>query len=127
MKCVIGKNLLLSIALLAAFSACQNTDKEEFDENDYYEVQGVITKVNPAIVKGQRHLASYYFTYIDQDSTLKRGNEKYIETRIRIRKGSPVTIMIHKDDSLDLFIWELGVVNKESWKTLQELENTSNQ
>lgn len=117
--------MILVFTCILTWSCSENVNKE-IDINDYYETQGVITKVNPAIVKGQRHLSSYYFTYIDTDSTMKHGTEKYIETRMRVGKGSPVTIMIHKEDSLDMFIDRLGVFYENAWSILQKnLEKTS--
>jgi hypothetical protein len=103
---------LTSLALTILISPCNNEKSyEDYDEDDFVEVQGIITKCIPA--KSFRAYSGnniYFLYHLDKAPPLKG---KELKSRFIPTEGNPAIILVHKKDSSIAFYGASGVIDKE--------------
>ncbi|PCE64895.1 hypothetical protein [Sediminicola luteus] len=105
--------LLLTIGLI---SSC-NSEKtyEDYDEDDFVEVQGIITKCIPARTFRAYSGNNIYFLYhLDKEPPLKG---KELKSRFIPTEGNPAIILVHKKDSTVAFFGANGIIDSEAINT----------
>ncbi|WP_299102059.1 hypothetical protein [uncultured Winogradskyella sp.] len=107
------KNIyLLTIAVIFTTASCKSNPKySEYDESDFYEVQGVITSAvqndnsfDNSIVKN----ISYSY-FLDRENP-KKGIEKNLEI-FEAKKGYPLIVLVHKDNEDISFYGRVGILD----------------
>lgn len=99
------------IVLLLILFSCKNEKKyEDYNENDFQEVQGVITNVyftsNPF---DSPHNKLMNYCYILSDSTVLKGKEK--DFHLDWQVGQPIIILVHKKDPKINFYGRNGLLD----------------
>ncbi|MFD1614028.1 hypothetical protein [Gelatiniphilus marinus] len=112
------KNLSLFLGLIILFTSCKSKIKySDFNESDFYEVQGIINYANPSNnpfdVSIVKNIGYSYF--LDRPIHLK-GEEKNIEM-FEPKKGYPLIVLVHKDNENISFYGRVGIL-----KTLNNKE-----
>ncbi len=105
------------------FLSCAKEKKyQDYNENEFYEAQGVITKVyqTPSVFDESYNKLMDY-TYVINDSVFLEGKEKEFYKAWIV--GQPVVILVHKKDSSISFYARDGIVRSFSEKQL-EMFNT---
>ena len=110
------------IIFLIFFSCSKEKRYEDFNENDFYEVQGVITKVyqTPSVFDSAYNMLMDY-SYVVNDTIFLNGSEKEFYKVWSI--WQPIVVLVHKNDSNINFYARDGVVSSFSEKQL-EMFNT---
>ena len=105
------------IIFLIFFSCSKDKKYEDFNENDFYEVQGVITKVyrTPSVFDSSYNMLMDY-SYAVNDSIFLNGSEKEFYKAWSI--GQPIVVLVHKNDFNINFYARDGVVSSFSEKQL---------
>ncbi|MEN3322377.1 hypothetical protein VP395_01435 [Mariniflexile soesokkakense] len=114
------KTLAISLILVFGFYSCESDKKfSDFNEDDFYEVQGILDYVgqnnNPF---DSRSIKNVSFTYFLDRSTHKKGSEKnldlneieYILRPYDIQNGYPLIVLVHKDDENISFYGQVGIL-----------------
>lgn len=104
------KALFILIILILGLSSCESEKKySDYNEEDFYEVQGIIEGVyrtgdpfdNPT-VKNVR------FTYFLDRPTPKTGMEENLDM-LEAQNGYPLVVLVHKDDENISFYGRVGL------------------
>ncbi|WP_458627087.1 hypothetical protein [Winogradskyella sp. PC D3.3] len=111
--------ILLSLGL----SSCESEKKySDYNESDFYEVQGIIKYANPTsdpfdlpIVKD----ISFAY-YLDRPNP-KIGIEKNLEM-FEAQNGYPLIVLVHKDDENISFYGRVGILKNLNQKEKEYLE-----
>tara|TARA_R110002124_G_scaffold17532_3_gene73518 strand:- start:401033 stop:401410 length:378 start_codon:yes stop_codon:yes gene_type:complete len=110
-----SNNCSLYTVILFLIISCSNTKKEyeDYNEDDFYEVQGIVTKIIPTsdVFDSPRNRDIYYDYYLWLSKPLK-GEEKNID--LMINPGDGIIVLVHKDDSLINFYARRGIINSGS-------------
>jgi hypothetical protein len=112
--------LIIVILLSSSLYSCKegikqsedDIDLNEYKEEDYYKVQGIVVKKN------------FHFNYVDKFN--KRSlvyiyrldlNEPLVgiekNTRLMINPEEPIAVMVHKRDSTISFIGHRGIIDED--------------
>ena len=106
------KNYLILLLLIGLIYSCGEKKYENYNENEFNEVQGVITKVkrssNP--FDSSRVSDIEYFYYLGEKEPF-RGGEKNIDLYFNL--GQPIVILVHKKDSTINFYGYNGTINTD--------------
>ena len=117
------KASLITLLFILLLSSCKSEKQySDYNEDDFYEVQGIITGVfrtsdpfdNPT-VKNVR------FTYFLDHPTPKTGMEENLDM-FEAQNGYPLIVLVHKDDENISFYGRVGIldnVNSEEEKVLR--------
>jgi hypothetical protein len=108
----------LVILILFCFSCGEEKRYEDYKENDFYETQGVVTKVyqtSSVFDSSLNKLMDY--TYVINDSVFLEGKEKEFHKAWEF--GQPVIVLIHKKDSNISFYARDGILNNLTEKQLK--------
>ena len=108
----------LVILILFCFSCGEEKRYEDYKENDFYETQGVVTKVyqtSSVFDSSLNKLMDY--TYVINDSVFLEGKEKEFHKAWVF--GQPVIVLIHKKDSNISFYARDGILNNLTEKQLK--------
>ena len=124
---MIIKNMLLMIVLILTLSSCGNKKYEDYSPDDFYEVQGTITRVKRTSSTFDSYMMSNmnYMFYGVSDKYID-GFEPNIDIIIKI--GQPVVILVHKEDENINFYGYKGIIDEpilyESYIELKRRLNT---
>ena len=100
-----------------------NSKKEysAYNEKDFYRVQGIVTATqstpDPFDSTFCKHV---YFEYFLSDTNRLRGTEKNIDL-VNINKGTPIVVLVHKEDRKINFFGYVGILNNSSPKEKEYL------
>lgn len=105
------------------FLSCTKEKRyQDYNENEFYEVQGIITKVyQTSSVFDESYNKLMDYTYAINDSVFLEGKEKGFYKAWNI--GQPIVVLVHKKDSSISFYARDGIVHSFSEKQL-EIFNT---
>ena len=83
---------------------------EDYSEGDFYEVQGIITKVAPTSdpFDSPRKRNIFYDYHLEMNPPLK-GCEKGID--LVLKPGDPIVVLVHRDDNKINFYGRFGVID----------------
>ena len=115
-------NFVIVFLFLFLFSCDREKKYQDYNEKDFYEVQGVITKVYQTYSifdSSYNNLMDY--SYAINDSVYLEGKEREFHKAWQF--GDPIVILVHRDDSSISFYARNGVVNSFSEKQF-EMFNT---
>ncbi|UOB18935.1 hypothetical protein [Abyssalbus ytuae] len=113
------------ILLITFFTISCNSKKgyEDYNENDFYEVQGIVTYVehstDPFDSPQIKNIKFNYF--LDLEIPLN-GAENGLNI-FKIAKGYPVIVYVHKDDTNTSFYGKIGLVDSLNEKEIIYLKN----
>ncbi|WP_417873496.1 hypothetical protein [Xanthomarina gelatinilytica] len=108
-------NLRKTIIILITFSfgliSCESEKKySDFNETDFYEVQGIINYANqtsdPFDSSTEKNVS---FTYFLDRPNPKTGIEKNLEM-FEAQKGYPLIVLVHKNDESISFYGRVGIL-----------------
>lgn len=106
------KEIFIFFSVLFLFASCDFEKKQYGDYNpeEFYEVQGVVTSVvpTPDPFDSYRRVNIKWEYHFDKEPPLK-GAEKYFQ--IIIQKGYPVVILVNKEDIKINFFARIGYAN----------------
>lgn len=104
------------------FSCAKEKRYQDYNENEFYEAQGIITKVyQTSSVFDESYNKLMDYTYVINDSVFLKGKEKEFYKAWNI--GQPVVVLVHNKDSSISFYARDGIVRSFSEKQL-EMFNT---
>lgn len=119
------KNIhILILVILIGFSSCQSKSKySDYDESDFYEVQGVIISAaqNDNYFDNSMIKNISYNYFLDRQIP-KKGIEKNLE-KFEAKKGYPLIVLVHKENEDISFYGRVGIldsINKKERKFLSE-------
>lgn len=104
------KNLFLILLFVLGCSEKKKT-YYDYNENEFYEVQGVITKTVPTSdpFDSPRKRNIFYDYHLDFSPPLK-GSENGIDLVLRV--GDPIVVLVHKDDINITFYGRFGIIDE---------------
>ena len=107
----------IKISLLIIFLLFFNCDKkkyEDYNEEDFIERQGIITKMkrtsNPLDSEWNKKITYAYNLYED---SIYYGQENNISLMLKL--GQPIVVLVHKNDDKISFYARRGLVDKKEW------------
>ena len=117
-------NFFILLIIVIGFTSCQSKTKySDYNESDFYEVQGIINSANlndnsfdSPIVK------NISFSYFLDRSIPKNGNEKNLEM-FEAKKGYPLIVLVHKDNENLSFYGRIGILKTINDKEKAFLKN----
>ena len=113
-----GKYKSLVIAALFCFSCEKEKRYEDYNEDDFYEAQGVVTKVyQTSSVFDSSFNKLIDYTYAINDSIFLEGKE--VEFYKAWRFGQPIIVLVHKKDSSISFYARDGILNNITEKQMK--------
>ncbi|PZD79276.1 hypothetical protein [Mesonia sp. K7] len=118
------KTLNILIVLSYGLISCKS-EKEysDFNESDFYEVQGIINYANPTNdpfdSPTEKNIS---FTYFLDRPNPKTGIEKDLEM-FEAKKGYPLIVLVHKDDENISFYGRVGILDNLNDKEKEFLKN----
>ncbi|MEO2058923.1 MAG: hypothetical protein ABGW76_02485 [Mesonia sp.] len=122
---------IIFLSFLFLFS-CESPKKySDYSEDDFYEVQGIITNIGQNNDLFDFHsIRNISFKYFLDRSEPKTGTEKNIDlfeikgfySLYEIQKGYPLTVFVHKDDEDISFCGPIGIVDNLNEKEQQFLK-----
>ena len=111
--------ILIGLSLLF-FVSCSDKRYEDYKEDDFFKVQGVVTKVesnsNPFDASNLKNIEYYYF--LDENHYLI-GHDNDISTVKRI--GRTIVVLVYKKDKTISFYGYNDVINLELLKKGYEI------
>ncbi|WP_298537952.1 hypothetical protein [uncultured Algibacter sp.] len=120
MRKAINLLLILSFGLLS----CESDKKySDYNEDDFYEVQGIIKFANPTSYPFDHSIVKdISFTYFLDRPNPITGIEKKLEMR-EAQKDYPVIVLVHKDDENISFYGRVGILENLNEKEKEVLSN----
>lgn len=115
------KSIILILILLFGLLSCESEKKySDYNEADFYEVQGIIDNVaqNNNLFDSPR-IKNVGFTYFLDRPTPKKGIEKNIDlfelergySIYEIQNGYPLIVLVHKNDENISFYGQIGILD----------------
>lgn len=106
------KNLFQILLLTLIFISCKSEKKySEYDEDDFYEVQGIITYANPDDNPFNNSSAKNIgFTYFLDRTNPKKGKENNLDM-FEVKNGYPLIVLVHKEDENISFYGRAGILD----------------
>ena len=108
------KKAYFIISIILVFTGCNEPEKksyEDYDEGDFIEVQGIITKTNARNTLQNHIVTDIHFIYnlnLDKPSV---GYE--LKSPYMLDEGEPVIILVHKEDKNVSFFGARGIIEEE--------------
>ena len=100
------------LLLVAVCLSCDEKSYEDYDENDFIEVQGILIRTIRKNTFPNNVNADLYFIYnLDQDHP-DTGQEKGTPY-MGLSDGDPITVLVHKEDSEISFFGSGGITQEE--------------
>lgn len=113
------------VLILVFLFSCAEKKYEDYDENDFYEVNGVVTNVSlrpNAFGDNQNHYVSY--DYFVNDSVFYTGYSRDSYLSILNRGiGGAVIVKVYKKNPRVNFFWKEGILNNLSIERARILQN----
>tara|TARA_R110002167_G_scaffold258239_2_gene464826 strand:+ start:759 stop:1166 length:408 start_codon:yes stop_codon:yes gene_type:complete len=104
--------IIILFLLLIGCKEQSTKNYEDYDENDFIEVQGILIKSIRNTVYPDGFEADLYFIYnLDQDKP-NTGYEKgtpYID----LYNGDPITVLVHRENSEISFYGSSGIIEED--------------
>jgi hypothetical protein len=119
-------NCLILLLFIGLIYSCGEKKYEDYNENEFNEVQGVITKVKQSSspFDSSRVRDIEYFYYLGEKEPF-RGGEKNID--LYLNSGQPIVVLVHKKDSTINFYGYNGMINiEELQKGAKYIKNETN-
>tara|TARA_R110001632_G_scaffold18712_18_gene57697 strand:+ start:4489 stop:4890 length:402 start_codon:yes stop_codon:yes gene_type:complete len=114
---------ILALSLILLLSCTSEKKYEDYNENDFYEVQGAITKVyNTSSVFDNSSNKLMNYVYCVNDSVILNGSEKEFYQAWRF--GQPIVVLVHKKDyNINFFarIGLSGTMNNKQAKMIDDV------
>ena len=108
------------IIFIVFFSCSKEKRYEDFNENDFYEVQGIITKVyQTSSVFDSSYNKLMDYSYAVNDSVFLNGSEKEFYKAWVV--GEPIVVLVHKKDSKINFYARNGVLDNVTEEQFRQL------
>ncbi|RKF04382.1 hypothetical protein C8N26_1049 [Tenacibaculum lutimaris] len=108
------------IIFIVFFSCSKEKRYEDFNENDFYEVQGIITKVyQTSSVFDSSYNKLMDYSYALNDSVFLNGSEKEFYKAWVV--GEPIVVLVHKKDSKINFYARNGVLDNVTEEQFRQL------
>ena len=101
---------IFSIIILT--TSCGKKRYEDYNEDDFVEVQGIITKVkrtSSAFDNARR--VDIEFVYNLVDTNISYGKEDGID--LVLKYGQPIVVLVHKSDNKISFFGRRGIIDEE--------------
>ena len=109
------KKVCFIIVLISIFAGgCSEPAKkryEDYNDEDFIEVQGIITRTNGRSTFQNRIITDIYYVYnleFDKPNTGYELKSPYI-----LDEGEPVIILVHKDDNNISFFGSRGIIEEK--------------
>ena len=104
------KYITLILSLSIGFQSCNSEKKySDYNEKDFYEVQGIITSAIPTSDPFDLPpMKDFKFDYFLSDSIPLNGEEKNIQSQWA-KQGVPIIVLVHKKDEKISFFGRPGV------------------
>lgn len=102
---------IIGCFFISLLSCNTNVKKyEDYDENDFYEVQGIITKTVPSSnsFDSPRNKTIFYDYHLDMGVPLK-GSEENID--LILKAGDPIMVLVHKENIEISFYGGFGIID----------------
>ncbi|WGH74128.1 hypothetical protein P8625_08335 [Tenacibaculum tangerinum] len=108
------------IILLIFFSCSKEKRYEDFNEEDFYEVQGIITNVyqTPSVFDSPYNKSMNY-SYSVNDSVFLNGSEREFYKAWVV--GDPIVVLVHKNDSKINFYARNGFLDNVTEEQFRQL------
>lgn len=112
------KALYISLILAFGLLSCESNKKySDYNETDFYEVQGIVNYVSsPRSVSEKKIVYSYF---LDRKAP-KIGKEENINF-LEAKKGYPLIVLVHKDDENVSFFGQIGILENLNLKEKEYL------
>lgn len=106
------KKLFQILLLTLIFISCKSEKKySEYDEDDFYEVQGIITYANPDDNPfNNSSVKNIGFTYFLDRTNPKTGKENNLDM-FEVKNGYPLIVLVHKEDENISFYGRVGILD----------------
>jgi len=117
---------LILLLFTGLIYSCGEKKYEDYNENEFNEIQGVITKVKPSTnpFDSSRVCDVEYLYYLGEKEPFL-GKEKNID--LYLNTGQPIIILVHKKDSTINFYGYNGTINiNELKKGAEYIKNKTN-
>ena len=119
-----NKTLAILITLIFGLISCKSDKKySDFNESDFYEVQGIINYANPTSdpfdSPTEKNIS---FTYFLDRPNPKTGIENDLEM-FEAKNGYPLVVLVHKDDENISFYGRVGILENLNDKEKTFLKN----
>ncbi|MCX2839450.1 hypothetical protein OQ279_14965 [Salinimicrobium sp. MT39] len=105
---------ILLLIILLVFIACEKKQKryEDYNEKDFYEVQGIITEIRPTsyAFDSPRNRNIFYDYHLEMNPPLK-GSEEGID--LVLKPGDPIVVLVHKENIEITFYGRYGIIDQE--------------
>ncbi|MEC3906228.1 hypothetical protein VOI54_04315 [Tamlana sp. 2201CG12-4] len=100
------------LAFLIVLLSCNSSENkyEDYNEGDFYEVQGIITKTinSPKLFDSPRSRTVFYNYHLDLGEPLV-GKEENID--LVLNTGDPIVVLVHKDNIKISFFGRHGIID----------------
>ncbi|WP_299107737.1 hypothetical protein [uncultured Tenacibaculum sp.] len=114
------------------FLSCTKEKRyQDYNENDFYEVQGVVTKAyQTSSIFDSSYNRLMNYTYAINDSIFLEGKEKEFYKAWEF--GQPIIVLVHRKDSTISFYARSGILNSltekqiETFNTILEIDRIKN-
>jgi len=104
------KLIILLIFVFGLFSCKSEKKYSDYNETDFYEVQGIINYANPTSDPFDSTMEkNVSFTYFLDRPNPKTGIENNLEM-FEAQNGYPLIVLVHKDDENISFYGRVGIV-----------------
>ena len=107
--------LILLFAIVFTLSSCNEKKYEDYNEDDFIEVQGLITRIkktaNPIDSEWNKDIT---YAYNLDKEVINHGIERNVDLMFKI--GQPIVILVHKEDEKISFYARRGLINEVVWK-----------
>lgn len=103
---------LFVLLLVAVCISCNEKSYEDYDENDFIEVQGILIRTIRENRFPDNIHADLYFIYNLEKENPDTGQEKGTPY-MGLSDGEPITVLVHKEDSEISFFGSRGITQEE--------------
>ena len=107
--------IVIILLFVISISCSSKKGYEDYDKNDFYEVQGIITSVERTRdATDYTNLKNIEYEYFLMDSIKLKGKENSIGL-VGLFQGAPIVILVHKNDKDISFYGYNGTVDSLSY------------
>ncbi|WP_147296434.1 hypothetical protein [Lutibacter oceani] len=97
--------------MISLISCNEKKSYEEYDENEFYEVQGIITsEKRTSYPFDEYYVKDIKFDYFINGEKLLHGYENNLDF-INLSKGLPIIVLVHKQNEKISFFGRAGVID----------------
>lgn len=120
----INKWKLITLTLVVVFFSCDSKRKySDYNESDFYEVQGIINYANPDTAPFNSYtIKNISYTYFLDRENPKIGIEKNLDMS-EAQKGLPLIVLVHKSDENISFYGRVGILDTLTEKEIKFMDD----